>query len=269
MGSSDAPKTTAIAAESELAQVADELMTAHRVMHGSTSAVGLDIAMSVLDVSQYLPGISRVRDLSKALAMLDAVMSPRWEMRYYSFDSRWAPDQEMASMRNGSGDDCSIVFHAIGAFVRGFDHESPMSPYRVAPMQLWPGMLDGLPRELQQIATETAFSDPEGTLRATACLWRLKSDSQWACGNAVLPPDAGDDPDGSTFLFDLPCDDRPEAYQRFAEEYYEVEVNLQAIGHVYALRALTPDLVAALNPNVSVADLEQDRQAIGYPAPVN
>lgn len=231
--------------------------------------VGLDAAMSVLDVLQHLPGLSRVRDLSKALAMLDAVMSPHWEVRYYSFDSRWAPDEEMASMRNGSGDDYSIVFSATGAFVRGFDHESPMSPYRVAPMQLWPGMLDGLPQELLHLAAEPAFSDPEGTLLATACCWRLKSDSQWACGNVALPSDGSDDPDGSTFLFDLLSDDRPEAYQQFAEEYYEVQVNLEAVRHIYALHALTPDVVAALNPDVSVAELEEDRQAIGYPAPAN
>jgi len=176
------------AADSELAHVADALDDrSSGVMEGIDVDVGLDAVMAVLDVIQDLPGISRVRDLSKALAMLDAVMSPRWEMRYYSFDSRWAPDEEMASMRDGSGDDYSIVFHATGAFVRGFDHESPMSPYRAAPMQLWPGMLDGLPRELQHLAAEPAFSDPEGTFLATACFWRLKSDSQ--CGNVALPPD--------------------------------------------------------------------------------
>jgi len=76
-------------------------------------------------------------------------------------------------------------------------------------------------------------------------------------------PIGGDDPDGSTFLFDLLPDDRPEAYQRFAEEYYEVKVNLEAVRHIYALRALTPDVVATLNPDVSAADLEEDRQAIG------
>jgi hypothetical protein len=32
-------------------------------------------------------------------------------------------------MNNGSGDEYSIVFAPAGAFVRGFDHESPMSPY--------------------------------------------------------------------------------------------------------------------------------------------
>jgi hypothetical protein len=46
--------------------------------------------------------------------MLDAIMSPEWEWRYYSFDSRWGPGEEMASMRNGSGDAYSIVFSSAG-----------------------------------------------------------------------------------------------------------------------------------------------------------
>jgi hypothetical protein len=33
----------------------------------------------------------------------------------------------MASMRNGSGDAYSIVFSSHGAFIRGMEHESPMS----------------------------------------------------------------------------------------------------------------------------------------------
>lgn len=172
-------------------------------------------------------------------------------------------------MRNGSGDDYSIVFCATGVLARGFDHESPMSPYRVTPKQLWPGILDGLPPDLQHVATEPAFSDPEGTLLATACFWRLESTHRWACGNLILPPDRGDDPDGASSLFALLSDDRPEAYQRFAEEYYEVDVNLEALRHVYALRALTPDVVAALNPDVNLADLEEDRKAVGYPAVAN
>lgn len=49
--------------------------------------------------------IERIRALSRALAMLEAILSPDWEGRYYSFNSRWAPKQEMASMRNGEGDE--------------------------------------------------------------------------------------------------------------------------------------------------------------------
>jgi hypothetical protein len=50
-----------------------------------------------------LPDISTLRRLTRSLAMLDAIMSPEWESRYYSFDSHWGPGELMASMRNGQG----------------------------------------------------------------------------------------------------------------------------------------------------------------------
>jgi hypothetical protein len=67
------------------------------------------------------------------MAVLDAVLSPSWESRYFSFDRRWAPTEELASMRDGCGNEYSIVFTPAGAFARGFDHESPLSPYRLDP----------------------------------------------------------------------------------------------------------------------------------------
>jgi len=41
-------------------------------------------------------------------------------------------------MRNGSGDAYSIVFGPLGVIIRGFDHESPMSPARHGG-ELWLG----------------------------------------------------------------------------------------------------------------------------------
>ena len=73
-----------------------------------------------------LPDIDRLKALCQSLAMLDAIMSPDWEYRYYSFDSKWGLNEMMASMRNGQGDDFFILFNNNGAIIKGFDHESPM-----------------------------------------------------------------------------------------------------------------------------------------------
>lgn len=62
-----------------------------------------------------LPSIEGLLQLSKALAMLDAVLSPEWEYRYYSFNSKWDLGESMASMRNGSGDEYFILFNKHGA----------------------------------------------------------------------------------------------------------------------------------------------------------
>ena len=50
------------------------------------------------------PDIPTFRRLTRSLAVLDAILSPVWEDRYYSFDAHWAQGKLMASMRNGQGD---------------------------------------------------------------------------------------------------------------------------------------------------------------------
>ncbi len=72
-----------------------------------------------------LPSIPELLVRTKALAALDLVLSPEWEYRYYSFNAAWSPNEQMASMRNGSGDEWWLVFHADGwAALKGLDHES-------------------------------------------------------------------------------------------------------------------------------------------------
>jgi hypothetical protein len=56
--------------------------------------------------------------------MLDAILSPEWEYRYYSFDAHWGPGEEMASMRNGEGDDWFLLLDSAGAALKGYAHES-------------------------------------------------------------------------------------------------------------------------------------------------
>jgi hypothetical protein len=220
--------------------------------------------MTAQDVARRLPDIPVVRDRSQALAMLDAILSPEWEYRYYSFDASWGPAKELASMRNGSGDDYAIVFSPAGAWIRVFDHESPMSPWALEPPRPWLGVLDTVPTAFQECVQEPAFI-LDGVPMVSACLWRQTSDDCWRTGVIDFP--AGRvDPDGSQWLLELLLDDSPEAYRRYAEEYYELHsVDLAAVREIYALRPLTQPLVAILNDRLSVADLARDIAAIGYP----
>ncbi|WP_328392400.1 hypothetical protein OHS70_00395 [Streptomyces sp. NBC_00390] len=71
----------------------------------SVRGIRLDEPVTVYDVARQLPTIADLRNLSRSLAMLDAILSPDWEGRYYSFNAGWAAGVELASMRNGSGDE--------------------------------------------------------------------------------------------------------------------------------------------------------------------
>ncbi|MCW2914408.1 MAG: hypothetical protein JWN52_2476 [Actinomycetia bacterium] len=169
------------------------------------------------------------------MAMLEAILSPEWEDRVYSFDAHWGPGQQMASMRSGSGDEYSIVFSLAGAYIRGFDHKSPMSPYGLDPARPWPGVIDDDPPEFAAQVTEPAFahSFPDGPVPAlTACLWRRTTDDRWRTGTIDFP-DGSVDADGAKWMFELLVEGTPEACCRHAGDYFEVPVAAELVQHVY------------------------------------
>ena len=51
----------------------------------------------------------------------------------------------------------------------------------------------------------------------------------------------------------------------FAENVFEVALELDAIRHVYAQLPLTEEVVRSLNPEVQLSDLKDDIAEIGYP----
>jgi hypothetical protein len=208
-----------------------------------------------------LPDIESLKKLSQSLAMLDAIMSPEWESRYYSFNSKWNDGEMMASMKNGSGDEYFILFNRHGAIIKGFDHESPMSRYANEAGTPWPGVLDQVPSEFQDFLSEPAFSIEDTTF----CIWLTNSDARWQVGRIDCPE--GDDPDGSEGLLSS-LDGKASSYKEFAEAYYERPVDLSAIQHVYAHKPLTAEIVAALNADVSLDELKADIEEIGYPKDV-
>ncbi|MGW6151820.1 hypothetical protein ACWFRM_01625 [Streptomyces sp. NPDC055144] len=210
-----------------------------------------------------MPEISLLREHCRSLSVLDAILSPEWEDRHYSFNDRWSETESLASMRNGSGDEFSIVFSPASAYVRGFAHESPMSPY--AEDGPWPGVLDEVPDVFRPCVEEPAFCDEDGMPVVTACMWRETDHASWKTGTIDYPDEQPDDPDGAGYLFQLLVDRSPEAFQRWAEDYYELPVALEAVSHVFASRPLSDSVVNALNPEVTVADLAEDLAEIGYP----
>jgi hypothetical protein len=206
-----------------------------------------------------LPDIEPLKRLSQSLAILDVIMSPEWEFRYYSFNSKWGEGEMMASMRDGSGDEYFILFNHYGAIIKGFAHESLMSPYATESGKIWSGVLDDVPSEFQAFLSEPAFSIEDTTF----CIWRKYTDSSWQVGGIDYPE--GGDPDGSEELLFI-LDGQPYTYKEFAEEYYEREVDISAVEHIYQHEPLTHEIVATLNTDVSLDELEADVEEIGYPS---
>lgn len=224
--------------------------------------------ISTMNLSQ-LPDVDGLRRLLQSMAMLDALLCREWQYRLYSFNSHWATGEQMGSMRNGQGDDFFALFNEHGCFLKGFAHESPMTPYRSDPKRVWPGVLDSVPREFADCLRQAAFSMEDTTF----CIWRLYTDVCWQRGDIAFP--SGTDPDGSEYLLS-PLDSRPETYHKTATWYFnKLFLTVDMVRHVYEHRPLTDEFVAALRPDLvfeddespklGVEDLEDDIDEIGYP----
>ena len=127
---------------------------------------------------KLLPNIASLRRRSQALAMLDAIVCPEWEDRYYSFSARWSETESMGSMRNGSGDDWFILFGGFGAAIKGLAHETSIAGDKVFASEVQ----RQVPQTFASFLAEAAF----GMDWLSYCYWRAPEDSSW---QRVVHPD--------------------------------------------------------------------------------
>ncbi|HEU4538828.1 MAG TPA: hypothetical protein VFS00_32135, partial [Polyangiaceae bacterium] len=129
---------------------------------------------------------------------------------------------------NGAGDVFFVAFAPGGVLLKGFDHESPMSPYRLSPdgTKVWPGMYAAVPPALAALAREPAAAGARPT-DVTFCLSYAYERPGWACGVERFDRRG----DGSAIWLRFLTMSADE-YRDWADDYYE--------------SALPPELVEAL-----------------------
>jgi hypothetical protein len=205
------------------------------------------------------------------LAVLDAVLWPEWSERAFSYDQRWRRGERLASMRDGEGDFLHVWFPAQGgAAMRGFAHESPMSPWSAERSKTptarkpWPGLFEGLPREYRYLQREKAFGD-EGEVTFVA--WWTREEG-WRIGDVSFPRE-WKNPDGSETLLTM-LDGRPETYARLTSERLGRKVSKALVARVFAHEPLDEKAVLAANPEADAASvLEEIGRELGYPLTLN
>jgi len=201
-----------------------------------------------MQTSLDLPSIPDLRRVTQSLAMLDAILSPEWEYRYYSFNSAWGPGEEMASMRNGSGDDWFLLLDQAGAAIKGFAHELARGPNFSQNIQAQ------VPADFSSFLNEPAFS----MQHATFCYWRKTDDNSWS----KVP--GGPDDDGADEMLALLVSG-PSGYKEWAEDYFEVPVALDAVTALFAHQPLSDSMILALNPDADIDFTYGQAREIGYP----
>lgn len=233
-----------------------------------------------------LPNPQDLKQLCKSISAIEAIISPDWEYRYYSYQKNWSATEEVCEMRNGEGNQMLILFKQEGVIINGFAHESKMNGWKriqepiemnflqklaskqkfksVLAQQIWSGLLDNIPN----IFNEFIYNQPIKSIGTTFCVWQTNSDSTWQIGNIKLPND--DYKDGSSKLLEL-LDGNPLTYQKWASSYYEEladdnTLNINAITRIYNGITISKDLALKINPSIDDFNkLKSDLDEIGYP----
>ncbi|WNJ18682.1 hypothetical protein [Pontibacter sp. G13] len=199
---------------------------------------------------------AQFQSLCRSISALEAIISPEWVDRYYSYQNDWSESEEFFEMRNGAGDYVMVCFRPEGIVINGFAHESKRDDL-VAGM----GMMTGLPPFFH----EFMFEEPVKTIGSTFCIWALKDENEWTIGNVAFPD--GPFGDGSQLLLSV-FDGLPESYRNWALDYYdELEgLDLELVASIYRFEPITVDLALALNPDLDDWEsLSKDLDSIGYP----
>ncbi|MES2757736.1 MAG: hypothetical protein V4693_10210 [Pseudomonadota bacterium] len=187
--------------------------------------------------------------------MLDALICPEFQYRYFTFDAAWGDDEQMGAMRNGDGDHWFLHLSDNGAALKGYVQELEQSDTR------------SLAREVQRrvpAAFNAFLHEPSFKMDAVSYFyWRRSGDAAWT---KVAHPEPGlkHCADGSADYLSIllaPAD----CYYDYATDYFECEPPIASIEHIYGLAPLTPAIVKSLNPQLSMAEAQASAAAIGYP----
>lgn len=175
------------------------------------------------------------------LALLDAILCPEWDYRYFSFNAHWNKDnnEQMASMRDGTGTEYFILFSPQGVVGKLLVLETQLENSTSA--------LNQVPDVFQSFKTEPAF-DLEN---ASGFFWYEFSKHEWY----QVPSTLQSEP-----LEYLQSD--LSYYYNWAIDYYEREINYSVLEQVANNLTINAEQLAILNPDLILSDLQPDLDEI-------
>lgn len=197
--------------------------------------------MNLLDT---LPDPITLKKLMKIHASLNIILCPDEWLRYHSFFPDFYENVSMAKIDNGAGDHLLILFSPQGTILKGFDHESELSPHAQEEYKIWPGIYEGVPKALLALLEDEAIESDD----VTFCIWRESSDSTWQKGKVEIPEGATD---GSGFLLGT-IYQTPEDFVEFAKYYFEITPSIDIVTNIYDGATITAEMIKMLNPECDV-----------------
>ena len=183
----------------------------------------------------------KFKSILKAQAILDIIMLDKDEewMRITTYYPNYLENVDMFKIDNGSGDDMFILFSEHGVIIKGFDHESILSPHTKDEFKVADGIYNLVPKKLLDLLKDKSIEQES----VTFCIWRTSEDLEWNKGKVSIPK--GED-DGKFLL--LYINETPDNWKTWAEDYYEEEFDIENIKKIYSNEEITLEMIEEMNP---------------------
>jgi hypothetical protein len=199
------------------------------------------------------------------LSVLSGTKHPRFVLNINADGSR------CLRMDDGAGNNLSVLFSKAGVFMKGFDHESPMSPFS-KPFKICAGIYHGFPEALraylenpESIGEDDGYDKFPGAYEkngkevkltpVTFSAWWDSSAKKWQCGDVEFPEFKRLQSDGASFLIGRINSDSLEEDYDFSDELLAAVEKREPL-----TEALTGDLEKKPDP----AKLAGYLETIGY-----
>lgn len=153
----------------------------------------------------------------RAATEVEALLSEEDWLRRYHYTSDWQPGVDLVTFSNGGGDDMFILSSQDGVIVKGFYHESDVSPYARDDHSPWPGIYDGAPPELLKLLDDPAICKED----ITFLHWLPAGQAEWRRGSVAFP---NNEDDGSGWLLGL-LPTTADEYINVARDYFGEDFN--------------------------------------------
>lgn len=192
----------------------------------------------------------------KASAIIDTLLCSNPLIRYHTFLENRFPGVDVGILDHGSGDRMYCILDATnGSLIKGFDHQSSMSPHAQQTFQTWPGIFEESPAELLGYLEAPEFDKIETTF----CIWRKKQDQCWWQGEF----EESEEGEGSSALLDQIFLDA-QSYYDWAKEYYQSQqIAIEPIVSIYDSCQLNHEQVTSINPNVDLNMVQSELAKMG------
>lgn len=207
-----------------------------------------------------IPCIDVMKKSLISMSALDIIINKEEWIRTYTYDPNWDSKVSLGKIDNGSGDDMYILFSEDGCIIKGFDHESELSPYAQDEFKVWKGIYEEVPDNLLKLLEDEAIEKEY----VTFCIWRENKDYEWKKGNVEIPK--GYD-DGASYMLSRIYTDSEE-YLEWAEDYYEDledKLPIKLIEDIFDFKPITKEMIKFLNENRNCEEVFENLREIGYP----